>query len=123
MLRGSAPTKKRVKCCWTSQQPGGPPKPVAKPMVPSEASISTRKEPRTLMPQLVRDLRYCSHCDAGVEMGESMSLRRVVSLPLGRIREGDRLWGCLTSDLLPRCDNHHLRRRRSALEVLSIHPG
>lgn len=74
MLRGSAPTKKRVKCCWTSQQPGGPPKPVAKPIVPSEASISTRKEPRTLMPQLVRDLRYCSHCDAGVEIGESMSL-------------------------------------------------
>lgn len=74
MLRGSAPTKKRVKCCWTSQQPGGPPKPVAKPIVPSEASISTRKEPRTLMPQLVRDLRYCSHCEAGVEMGESMSL-------------------------------------------------
>lgn len=26
------------------------------------------------MPQLVRDLRYCSHCEAGVEMGESMSL-------------------------------------------------
>lgn len=67
-----------MKCCWTSQQPGGPPKPVAKPMVPSEASISTRKEPRTLMPQLVRDLRYCSHCDAGVEMGESMSLFHVV---------------------------------------------
>lgn len=119
MLRGSAPTRKRVKCCWTSQQPGGPPKPVAKPMVPSEASISTRKEPRTLMPQLVRDLRYCSHCDAGVEMGESMSLHRnVVRLPLGRVREGHRFcWcllarGCLTSDLLPRCDSRHLRCRR-----------
>lgn len=26
------------------------------------------------MPQLVRDWRYCSHCEQGVEMGESMSL-------------------------------------------------
>lgn len=26
------------------------------------------------MPQLVLDLRYCSHCEQGVEMGESMSL-------------------------------------------------
>lgn len=26
------------------------------------------------MPQLVRDLRYCSHIDDGVEMGESTSL-------------------------------------------------
>lgn len=54
-------------------------------MVPSEASISTRKDPRTLMPQLVRDLRYCSHCEAGVEIGESMSLCRDVSPPLGRM--------------------------------------
>lgn len=52
-----------------------PPKPVAKPTVPSEASISTRNEPRTLMPQLVRDLRYCSHFEQGVEMSLSMSLR------------------------------------------------
>jgi hypothetical protein len=47
---------------------------VAKPTVPSEASISTQKEPSTLMPQLVREPRYFSHCELGVEMGVSMSL-------------------------------------------------
>lgn len=46
---------------------------MAKPLVPSEASISTQKEPRTLMPQLVRDERYFSHPDMGVEMGLSTS--------------------------------------------------
>ena len=51
-----------------------PPNPVAKPTVPSVASISTKKEPRTLMPQLVREARYFSHCEHGVEMGESISL-------------------------------------------------
>lgn len=35
-----------------------PPNPVAKPTVPSDASISIKNDPRTLMPQLVRDLRY-----------------------------------------------------------------
>ncbi len=52
-----------------------PPKPVAKPTVPSVASISTKKEPSTLMPQLVREARYWSHLDAGVDIGESISLR------------------------------------------------
>lgn len=52
-----------------------PPNPVAKPTVPSDASISTRNDPRTLMPQLVRDLRYWVHCEAGVEISLSMSLR------------------------------------------------
>jgi hypothetical protein len=51
-----------------------PPKPVAKPTVPSVASISRKNEPSTLMPQLVRDARYFSHCEHGVEMGESISL-------------------------------------------------
>ncbi len=50
-----------------------PPKPVAKPTVPSVASISIKKEPRTLMPQLVRDALYFSHCEHGVDMGESIS--------------------------------------------------
>ena len=63
-------------CLWCS---GGhssnlPPKPVAIPTVPSTDSISTRNEPRTLIPQLVRDLRYCSHREEGVEMSLSMSL-------------------------------------------------
>lgn len=35
-----------------------PPKPVAKPTVPSVASISTKNEPSTLIPQLVRDFLY-----------------------------------------------------------------
>lgn len=75
------------------------------------------------MPQLVRDLRYCSHCEAGVEMGESMSLCHGVRLPLGRIRDGNRvLWCllagvCLTNGLLQRCDSHHLRRRRGQFSV------
>lgn len=51
-----------------------PPNPVAKPTVPSVASISTKNDPSTLMPQLVRDARYFSHREHGVEMGESMSL-------------------------------------------------
>lgn len=68
-----APMRKRSRCSLTSQQAGGPPKPVAKPVVPSEASISTQKEPRTLIPQLVRDVRYFSHPDIGVEIGLSMS--------------------------------------------------
>jgi hypothetical protein len=53
-----------------------PPNPVAKPTVPSVASISTKNEPRTLMPQLVLDARYFSHREQGVEMGESISLFR-----------------------------------------------
>lgn len=53
-----------------------PPNPVANPTVPSLASISTKIEPRTLMPQLVRELRYFSHPDMGVEIGESMSLNK-----------------------------------------------
>ena len=28
------------------------------------------------MPQLVRDLRYCAHCEHGVEMSLSMSLEK-----------------------------------------------
>jgi hypothetical protein len=51
-----------------------PPKPVAKPTVPSVASISRKNEPSTLMPQLVLEARYFSHLEHGVEMGESMSL-------------------------------------------------
>lgn len=51
-----------------------PPKPVAKPTVPSVASISMMNEPNTFMPQLVRDLRYCGHIEHGVEISESMSL-------------------------------------------------
>lgn len=89
--------RKRSKCWWTSQHAGGPardlvskvflghilsyyvrdyapPKPVAMPTVPSVASISMRNEPRTLMPQLVLELRYCSHREQGVEMGLSISL-------------------------------------------------
>ena len=53
-----------------------PPKPVANPTVPSLASISTKIEPRTLMPQLVRELRYFSHPDMGVAIGDSMSLNK-----------------------------------------------
>jgi hypothetical protein len=51
-----------------------PPKPVANPTVPSVASISRKKDPRTLIPQLVLDVRYFSHWEHGVEMGESISL-------------------------------------------------
>ena len=51
-----------------------PPKPVAKPTVPSVASISRKNEPSTLMPQLVRDALYFSHLEHGVEMGESINL-------------------------------------------------
>lgn len=62
------PTKKRSKCSATSQQAGGPPKPVANPLVPSVASISTQKEPSTLMPQLVRDFLYSSYWLMGVDI-------------------------------------------------------
>jgi hypothetical protein len=51
-----------------------PPKPVAKPTVPSEPSTSTQKEPSTLIPQLVLDARYFSHLDIGVEIGVSINL-------------------------------------------------
>ena len=51
-----------------------PPKPVAKPTVPSDPSISTQNEPRTLMPQLVLEARYFSHLDIGVDIGVSISL-------------------------------------------------
>ena len=51
-----------------------PPKPVANPTVPSEASSSIKKDPSTLIPQLVRDWRYCSHLEHGVEMSVSISL-------------------------------------------------
>jgi hypothetical protein len=60
------PIRNRSKCSATSQHAGGPPKPVAKPFVPSEASISTQNEPKTLMPQLVLDFRYSSYWDMGV---------------------------------------------------------
>lgn len=63
-----APTRKRLKCCWVSQQAGGPPKPVAKPLVPSVASISTQNDPKTLIPHDVRDPRNCAHLVMGVEM-------------------------------------------------------
>lgn len=49
------------------------PKPVANPFVPFEASTSTQNDPRTLMPQLVRDARYCSYPDMGVEIFESIN--------------------------------------------------
>jgi hypothetical protein len=51
-----------------------PPKPVANPTVPSEPSISTQNDPKTLIPQLVLELRYFSHLDIGVDMGVSISL-------------------------------------------------
>ena len=54
-----------------------PPKPVANPIVPSVASISTQKEPKTLIPQLVRDARYFSHLDIGVEIGVSINLQKI----------------------------------------------
>lgn len=54
-----------------------PPNPVAKPIVPSVASISTQNDPRTLIPQLVLEVRYFSHLDIGVEIGESISLPRM----------------------------------------------
>lgn len=47
------------------------------------------------MPQLVRDLRYCSHCDAGVEMGESMSLCHVVlDFRSAGLQDRDRVFWC-----------------------------
>lgn len=46
---------------------------MAKPLTPLEASISTQKEPRTLMPQVVREERYFSHPDMGVAIGLSIS--------------------------------------------------
>lgn len=54
-----------------------PPNPVAKPIVPSVPSISTQNDPRTLIPQLVLEVRYFSHLDIGVEIGESISLPRM----------------------------------------------
>jgi hypothetical protein len=51
-----------------------PPNPVAKPTVPSEPSISTQNEPKTLIPQLVLEARYLSHLDIGVDIGVSISL-------------------------------------------------
>jgi hypothetical protein len=50
-----------------------PPKPVANPTVPSVASTSTQKDPRTLIPQLVREALYFSHRDIGVEIGVSIN--------------------------------------------------
>jgi hypothetical protein len=44
------------------------------PTVPSEASISKKKDPRTLIPQLVLDGRYVSQPEHGVEMDVSISL-------------------------------------------------
>jgi hypothetical protein len=46
---------------------------VAKPFVPSVPSISTQKDPSTLIPQDVRDPRYCAHRVIGVEMSLSIS--------------------------------------------------
>lgn len=51
-----------------------PPNPVAKPTVPSEPSISTQKEPKTLIPQLVLEARYFSQRDIGVDIGVSINL-------------------------------------------------
>ena len=105
VLRGLAPMRKRSKCWWMSQQAGGPPNPVAKPTVPSDASTSTRNEPRTLMPQLVRDLRYCSHLEQGVDMSVSMSLGRVSDdAHTARGEAGRR-----TNGRLRRCDSRRLR--------------
>jgi hypothetical protein len=83
--------RNRSKCWWTSQHAGGPetrelgltdsgiihlpPNPVANPTLPSVASISTQKDPKTLMPQLVLEARYFSHRDIGVDMGVSINLR------------------------------------------------
>lgn len=65
-----------------------PPKPVAKPTVPSVASISIKIDPSTLMPQLVREFLYFSHPDMGVEIGESTSLGAV---SMGFLRCGSQL--------------------------------
>jgi hypothetical protein len=54
-----------------------PPNPVAKPTVPSVASISKQKEPSTLIPQLVREVRYFSHRDMGVDIDESINLPEI----------------------------------------------
>lgn len=59
-----------------------PPKPVAKPTVPSDPSISTQNEPSTLMPQLVLDALYFSQRDIGVDIDVSMSLQEVSELSL-----------------------------------------
>jgi hypothetical protein len=71
------PACRRACRCQRDYRKGGtcrvPPKPVAKPTVPSVASISTKNEPSTLMPQLVREALYFSHLEHGVEMGESIS--------------------------------------------------
>ena len=53
------PIRNLLKCSAVNQQAGGPPKPVAKPLEPSVASISTQKDPSTLIPKSVRELRYC----------------------------------------------------------------
>ena len=50
-----------------------PPKPVANPTVPSVASTSTKKDPKTLIPQLVREALYFSHRDIGVEIDVSIN--------------------------------------------------
>jgi hypothetical protein len=50
-----------------------PPKPVANPIVPSVASTSTKKDPKTLIPQLVREALYFSHRDIGVEIDVSIN--------------------------------------------------
>jgi hypothetical protein len=72
-----------------------PPNPVAKPTVPSEPSISTQKEPRTLMPQLVLEARYFSHRDIGVDIGVSINLEEYQHQSL-KSRLGTYQWPPLT---------------------------
>jgi len=54
----AAPSKKRARCLSTMNAPISPPVVIAKPTVPSSASISTTSVPRTLMPNDCRDWRY-----------------------------------------------------------------
>ena len=71
-----------LQVCWLCL----PPKPVAKPTVPSVASTSTKNEPNTLIPQLVLEVRYFSHFEQGVEIGESINLKGQRKHRLGRQR-------------------------------------
>lgn len=88
-----------------------PPKPVANPTVPSVASISTRKDPRTLMPQLVLDFLYWSQMEQGVEISESINLTwtRGVSFNVMRWQLfATYFFHGLTSVHPLHYDNHHL---------------
>lgn len=81
------------------------------------------------MPQLVRDLRYCAHCEHGVEMSLSMSLQRSsVSASIAQschLIPGPyrvRISGCThTSDPLSHCDNHRLSPITTLAHMSMVH--